>query len=285
MKWVKESIRSIPEAHEPDGDSRILLKSKLFWLSDIQMKLDELTELSESSADGQYKRIVRQRYRKESDGPGTLFYQSEKLGWLPVLAVEHYPIVCRNVTRITDESIWLNLQNRHRNHRQRQYFDTDLSIATKGRYFGKYMATQYHLNAGLMEKFYLWIEDHRDEIEREEQKLEKILMSKDETDQSETSGSSSKRRHCRRVSPQRSCNSLDMLLDDDLSVPVDTERGVSEDKVKPLDNGFPKRRLRELEDQNFVLATRVSALECRNIALEAQVRSMMQALKDAKLLS
>jgi predicted RNase H-like nuclease (RuvC/YqgF family) len=76
---------------------------------------------------------------------------------------------------------------------------------------------------------------------------------------------------------------------------ADDSFGHDEDDTKDDDEGLGwgqrrrsieamEQRVRQLEDQNYVLTTRVSALECRNIALEHQLLTMIQALKDANLL-
>lgn len=287
--WVEAAIRAIPEAREPDCDSRILLKSKLFWLSDIQMKLDELSQLDccsgvEATTE---QKAMRRRYRKGQDGRSTLFYKSEKLGWLPVLAVEHYPTVCRNVIRNTDESVWLtNLRECH----HYQYHPSALSQAQKGRYFGKYMTTKYHLNAGLMEKFYLWIEDHVDQIEEEEtqEKLHHIEeQGKDRIepqfleDNQDFSNKEPKRR-CHHVTPLRIGGSLQSLLDLGSADSSDNE-----DHGEQGCDGSAEaagQRLSLLEDQNLVLTNRVSDLEAQNVALETKLRTIMLVLKEAKLL-
>jgi hypothetical protein len=310
MGWVKAALRAIPEAQEPDSNSRILMQSKLFWLSDIQTKLDEIRQLEQLVGSGstgggekaarrqQMAAAQQQRYRKESDGPCTLLYRSEKLGWLPVLAVEHYPTVCRNTIRDTEETVWLS---RRISNRQEDDRAVVLSPVQKGRCFGRYMTTQYHLNAGLMEEFYLWIVEHTDQIE-EEEKLEKRRKHWREGVEEKTAvppvvettvlanGQESSNNnhqmmpHPHQVTPPRTGSSpIRCLLDTDLSdsfghEDTDDETG-REQSAEALN-----QRVNLLEDQNYVLTTRVSALECRNIALENQVRTMMLALKEAKLL-
>jgi hypothetical protein len=316
MEWVKAAIQAIPEAQEPDSNSRRMMQSKLFWLSDIRTKLDgELghhRHMDPSTAAQQ-----QPRFRKANDGgPCSLLYRSEKLGWLPVLAVERYPTVCRNFIRTTDESVWLPGSNSSCLAATPVPRDgsggraaAQFSLVQKGRSLGKYLSTKYHLNAGLMEKFYLWIEEHLEQIEMEE-KLERQrkfwreqAVAAEANDEAETptgttwpangggDGEGPSCRHYHRVTPShRSCTSpIRSLMDADDSFGPDEDDHNKDDEgmgweqrrrsVEAMD-----QRVRQLEDQNYVLTTRVSALECRNIALEHQLLTMIQALKDANLL-